>query len=470
MAPKFPLIELDTTLFDLYSIDGGNPDEVAHVIALAPPFGSVSSSLPENLKYTYQSPTAPKLADGVYARICLGNGSQNHGIMSGRMELYLFDIDPSEHDVINGLTETPAAHQTDAQRVYDCLIPSQRPKLEFISDPSNFKPNPGVRISPYPPLDFLDNHPCIIPQEVHYQLLSKRDLALSNLPTPQTDIIDGSLLPHDVENDQTVERESKRIIDAVRAKAPPFVIKFPQSLSGQGVFVVRDEIVKAKRIRILEEEVPRMIRSLNRENASMKPVSLLLQQLIDGDTNNLSLFITKNGRPICLSCAEQYLDEDGLYRGSIIDYQRQSELESRFKATIDKIAAHVHKRGFYGPMGGDIMTDSEGNQYVVDLNVRITGDYMMGALKGHFFERRGLAYSYVITPLVLLTCRDEFEENFRQEFQEGRLIIIGWVRGKGGNSGAHEYSVCSVAVGGEDKASMMALVDEINGLSLAKPS
>ncbi|MCJ1278043.1 hypothetical protein MMC21_005857 [Puttea exsequens] len=466
-----PLIELDRTLYDLYSLDGGNPNDVAHVIALAPhPKGSVSSSLPDNAKYTFQSPMAPKLDKDIWARITLGNGSQNHAFMSGSIPLYLFDIDPAEHDVVNGLVESPPTAQADAHRVYNCLVPSQRPRLAFIPNPTGFKLDTGVKASPYPPLDFIDNHPCVVSQDVHYGLLSKRDLALSGLPTPHTEVIDGKLSPAEVHDEKIVEAEAQRIIQAVRDRALPFVIKFPQSLAGQGVFVVHDEATKAERIRLLKTEVPRMIRALTPVNAHLQPVSLLLQQLITSDTNNLSLFVTKAGRAIFVSCAEQFLDKEGIYRGSILDYHRQDELEALYRPTIEKVVAHVYKQGFYGPMGADVMTDCKGNQYVVDLNVRLTGDYMMGPLRGHFFERRGLGFSYLITPLVVLGNRDLFEEKFAQELVDGRIVIVGWARGKSGPGGRFEYSVCSVAAGGRDRADVLELVDRINALALAKPT
>ncbi|KAI4170272.1 MAG: hypothetical protein LQ346_008879 [Caloplaca aetnensis] len=471
MRQPLPLVELDQTLYDLYSLDGGNPNEIAHVLALAPhPHGSVSSSLPANTKYTVQSPMAPKLDKDIWARICLGNGSQNHAFMSGPISLHLFDIDPPEQDVADGEVESPPAAQTDAHRVYSCLIPSQRPRLSFIPSPAEFKPGAAVKVSAYPPLDFIDDHLCVVSQDVHYGLLSKRDLALSGLPTPPTDVIDGRLSPAEVQDENAVKVESRRIIQAVRDRPLPFVIKFPQSLAGQGVFVIRDHATKASRIQLLETEVPRMIRNLTSSNSHLSPVSLLLQDLVPSDTKNLSLFVTQKGRAVFISCAEQFLDEEGIYRGSILDYQRQEEFEAQHRLTIDQIAAHVHKHGFYGPMGADIMTDQTGKQKIVDLNVRLTGDYMMGPLRGHFYDRRGLGFSYLITPLVILGDRNQFEAKFARELMDGHIIVVGWARGKLGRSGRTVYSVCSVAVGGQDRAGVLELVDRINALALAKPS
>ncbi|KAI4088773.1 MAG: hypothetical protein LQ344_005826 [Seirophora lacunosa] len=471
MRQPFPLVELDRTLYDLYSLDGGNPKEIAHVLALAPhPHGSVSSSLPANTKYTVQAPNAPKLDKDIWARISLGNGSQNHAFVSGPISLYLFDIDPPEQDVIDGVVESPPTAQTDAHRVYSSLIPSQRPRLSFIPSPGSFKPEPGVKISAYPPLDFIDDHPCVVSQDVHYRLLSKRDLALSGLPTPPTEVIHGALSPAEAQNENLVKVETQRIIQAVRDRPLPFVIKFPQSLAGQGVFVIRDSATKASRIQLLETEVPRMIRKLTSSNAHLSPVSLLLQDLLPGHPKNLSLFITPKGRAVFISCAQQSLDDDGIYRGTMVDYERQSELEAQHRVIIDQIAAHVHKHGFYGPMGADVMMDSNNDQKIVDLNVRLTGDYMMGPLRGHFFDRRGLGFAYLITPLVILGDKDQFEEIFARELMDGRIVVLGWARGKVGRSGKTVYSACSVAVGGKDRLSLQELLDRINALALAKPS
>ncbi|ORY13601.1 hypothetical protein BCR34DRAFT_561786 [Clohesyomyces aquaticus] len=296
--------------------------------------------------------------------------------------------------------------------------------------------------------------------------MSKRDLAFSGLPTPRTEVIEGRLSPSDVLDDKLVEAEAQRILQAVKDKPTPFVIKFPQSLAGQGVFVIKDEAKKAERMRLLEIEVHRMIRRLTPDNAYLEPVSLLLQDCIEGDTRNQSIFVTKTGRAEFVSTAEQFLDAEGIWRASILDYERQGELERLYRPVLDKVAAYVHSKGFYGPMGCDVMTGSEGNQYVVDLNVRLTGDYMMGPLRGHFYERRGLRYSYLITPLAVLGNRDLFEERFRDELVDGRMIIVGWSRGK---FGRHEYSICSVVIGGRDHEHVLELADRVNAIALPKP-
>lgn len=463
-----PLVELDRTLYDLYALDGNNPDEVAVMLALVPPISPVSSALPESKKYPFQSPARPNLDKDLFARICLGNAAQNHGIAVGPMRMYFFDIDPPEYDVANNLVESPPGPRTDAADVFSCLVPSQRPNLSFISSPSTFQADPGVQISPYPPQDFLDTHPTILSQESHYRLLSKRWLALSGLPTPKTILLDSNLTPADVLDDAKIAAETDRILTALRSHPVPFVIKFPQAVAGQGVFVIRDaaSLAAAERAGRFAEEIPRMLRSVREDNAHLRVASLCLQDVVEGGTTrNLSIFVTKEGgRAVFLSCCEQFLDENGIWRSSIIDYERQEEFEGMYRGIMDQIAAYVHKRGFYGAMGGDVMTDGEGRQFVVDLNTRITGDVVMGPLRGHFYERRGLRYSYIISPIVMMGTKERFEKMFWPELMSGRLIICGWVRGRGGFFGKHEYSVGSVLLGGKDMEELLELVDRVSAV------
>jgi hypothetical protein len=464
----YPQVKLDWTLHDLYSLDGGNPDKTAIVMSGPIPFGSVSSSLPYNTKYVYQSPAAPNLGRDVYARLGLGNGTQNHFFSAGPMNVYLFDIEHPKYDVDNNCVENPPSHHTDAFRVYDVLVPEHRPKVHFIPKHDELKLEADVRVNPYPPMDFLDAHTCIMDQEKHYGLLSKRDLALSDLPSPKTKVFDGQLTAEDAKDDAKVEQEVERFVQAVRAEPLPFVLKFPQSVTGQGVWFISSAEKLEGRMALLRKEVAGMIRSMTPENEHLNVVSLLFQQLVvDGRTNNMSFFITPTGRPVFASCCEQIMDSAGIWKGSTIDYDRQAELEEEFGPLIKKVAAHVYKQGFTGGMGFDCMTDKEGNQLVVDMNVRLTGDFFMGPLKS-FYKSRGMRYSYFISPLAYAGDRDSFEKKFDEELKAGRMIILGWCRGKVRETGS-TYSICSFSIGGANMEEMFELGERVYAAALPRP-
>ncbi|KAL8706385.1 MAG: hypothetical protein Q9201_000530 [Fulgogasparrea decipioides] len=96
----------------------------------------------------------------------------------------------------------------------------------------------GVKVSSCPLLDFIDNYPCVVSKDVHYRLLIKRNLAFPGLPTPHIEFIEGALSPTEVRDDKALETEAQRITRVGRDHDPAFVIEFPQSLAGKGIFVV----------------------------------------------------------------------------------------------------------------------------------------------------------------------------------------------------------------------------------------
>jgi hypothetical protein len=318
-------------------------------------------------------------------------------------------------------------------------------------------------------MDFVDAHPVIVDQEAHYGLLSKRDLALSHLPTPATKVIDCRLTARDAENEKNVEAEIERFVQAVRFEPLPFVVKFPQSVTGQGVWIIHNEDQREGRIELLQKEVGAMIRALTPENEHLNVVSLLLQELVvNGRTNNMSFFITPTGRPQFVSCCEQILDEKGQYKASTICYDHQKDFELEFRDIIKKVTAHVYSKGFTGGMGFDVMTNEKGEQLVVDMNVRLTGDFFMGPLQTHY-QSRGMGYSYLIGNAGFAGDRDSFEELFRKELSNGEMIIIGWCRGKVRQTG-DVYSMLSLSIGGRNMEEMLDLGARVEQICLPRPT
>ncbi|KAK6845897.1 hypothetical protein PG987_001085 [Apiospora arundinis] len=79
-----------------------------------------------------------------------------------------------------------------------------------------------------------------------------------------------------------------------------------------------------------------------------------------------------------------------------------------------------------------------------------------------------MRYSYIISPLVMVGNRERFEDMFWPELLDGTLIIVGWVRGRGGLFGKHEYSVGSLMLGGKDVDTLMKLVDRVNAVGYSR--
>lgn len=61
----------------------------------------------------------------------------------------------------------------------------------------------------------------------------------------------------------------------------------------------------------------------------------------------------------------------------------------RFSALMNKVGALLFARGYYGPVGVDVLEDAHDGQWVVDMNVRTPGSLPVGVLNGTFLNKTG---------------------------------------------------------------------------------
>ena len=120
--------------------------------------------------------------------------------------------------------------------------------------------------------------------------------------------------------------------------------------------------------------------------------------------------------------------------------------------------------GYWGPAGADIMTDANGRQLVIDLNVRVSGSHPLGALRG-LFMRLGLNVAILAHWMPRLT-KDEFEEEFREELLRfGSIVVNGWFHQRDGKT-----SMAAVTLAAEDKEKLNELVERFNKFTIAEES
>lgn len=235
-------IVLDATLRDLYTCEGGGEDiTLAFVVPTADVQTAAGLSLSK--KFTYQSPAYPINNDDLLARRFMQLIPQVLAFMAGKMPIVMFDLNQNaeEFRVLN--PESRRVHQADVYHVFDQLTPLQRPELTFVEKPSDIRFGQESRVAVFSPIDCLLQFPHVVDPEAHYEVLSKRGLALSGLPTPASEIVDTILGPAQISDPELVDSEAQRMISRIRARQPPFVIKMPQSFSGQGTFVIRTALM-----------------------------------------------------------------------------------------------------------------------------------------------------------------------------------------------------------------------------------
>lgn len=483
-----PPVELSTTLSELYSLDGGDADEVCLVYTIpAPSQRALSISCPASKKYAYQSPRSTKVGPDTTARFVLGCMSQFYGFIAGPMDLHLFDIDATKMERAYetfSWTAVERSHRVDARRTYERVQASQRARLHFIETPEQaVQLGQTKRLATVSPMDFLDHDPriTVVPQEAHWQMLSKRTLAESGLPTPPTEIIESELVrlsngaavdpvtnpfyqrglsdPYanvDFVPNKDSDKETTRMLAPLVERPLPFVVKLPHGYGGHAVFVVRDESQRQHCLDALREQLPDFL-----------PTCLLVQDLLPGKSIAVSFFVTKAGRAVFVSASEEVHNDAGSWTGGLMDYAAQDALSAQYNEIINTVAAYVYERGYYGPMGVDVMTDADGKIYVIDLNVRHTGSYTLGLMKKHFLENQGLPFGGLLTPIPIMGDRDQFERRFTDEIDSGRLVITAWCHGKAAG-GLVTYSAAGMIAGAETREQLLEFMDRLNAITIKR--
>lgn len=452
-------IVLDTTLHDLYSLDE-NPDKDVVLVYASPAVEEqLTPSIPLSTRFVYQSPQLVPRNHDAFARRSLIAVPQLYGFIAGKMPLILFDINEAEGEVVPRASSSPSmlSHRADTFRTLEHLSPCQKPELSFMHDPHDIFLPTGAKVAILNPMDCLLHLSHTVDPDTHYQLHSKAALALSALPTPESQVIETRLQPDQIHDGGDLGAEVARMIGPVLERIIPFVVKMPQACAGQGIFLVRTEFDQRDMSGVLAMELKRLLPMLNETNKHLRPIRFVIQKMVPGEAVALSLFITKGGRAIFTSCCKQIIDESGHWTGAFISYRRQDQLRHQYAGIIDRLARYMYEQNYYGPLGADVMTNQDGQQLIIDLNVRVSASHPLGFLKGHFSTRRKLNEAVLFFPLYLSCRRDEFEQAFKREFNNGSLVIASWCHHRDGVT-----SVTGLALAAEDSKQLSEFIDRVN--------
>ncbi|KAJ5326049.1 uncharacterized protein MYU51_010811 [Penicillium brevicompactum] len=257
------------------------------------------------------------------------------------------------------------------------------------------------------------------------KLLSKPALALSGLPTPKTIIIETQIKPVQVHDPCAVNAEVRRMLLPLYKKGIPFVVKLPQANSSEGTLVLKSEHDRQRAGEVLKDEIRRMIHDLHPKNHHLNPCSLVFQDFVEGDCMAMSLFVTQSGRWVFIGCCNQRFFDSGLWAGGCISYLEQPQLKANFTEIGNEVAEYLHDQEYFGPVGVDIIVDSNGNSFIIDMNIRVSGTYHLGCLRSHFVER-GLFEVLLVSSIDLEGRKHEFQQFFENEVVEGSMLFTSW--------------------------------------------
>ncbi|KAL8826827.1 MAG: hypothetical protein Q9191_003564 [Dirinaria sp. TL-2023a] len=473
---ELPQITLDTTLAELYNRDGpvdNSHGQLALLLGVANSEVAPTSKLARNTKFLYQDSTfsktpeeiAPQQQEEIEKNVAVKYLSlipQHDAFAAGNMPVILFDLGSSG--------ETFNHSKKEAERTISNLIAAQRPKMLFFSIPSQISMEEhGINcLATKTAFDEVEGLPLALDLDTHYFLNSKAALCNSGLPRSGIGRI---AIPSACTGSRGkwLEKQIARIISRISSQRLPFVLKNQQTLGGGGTFLVSSpEDLRELQDTLSARILPKLLSQVNSSNAHLKPATLILSDMIINPISDcgLTFFVTKSGECVFLSLTQQVVDSTKAWIGSTISYTEQESFKKRFTPIMNQIGAWLSGYGYYGPCGADILEsapregDSSGltELNIVDLNVRTSGSLVLGLMRTHFSEQRGLhkASSFSITAEM---SRDTFMSKFERRFCEGRMVIVSWYEDS--ESGVSYGNVLIGAPDGKTLEDEVAQVKEI---------
>ncbi len=163
---------------------------------------------------------------------------------------------------------------------------------------------------------------------------------------------------HSKEIIEFIDCNQARVLERV---VPPCVAKLSHGYAGLGNFFIRNAFDES----MMREQVDRQW-----SNATIV-VSELIENIVS-DTG-LQFYLRKDGSVVWLGLTQQRFNQKSRWCGGVFSATEQGEGPERYKSMIEATASFLHEHDYFGLVGIDVLTDANGQQFLVDANPRLTG-------------------------------------------------------------------------------------------------
>jgi hypothetical protein len=418
-AALFPRVTLDRTFADLY---GDKKDSLILSTQMLNRY--VDAQGGGHPKYYYHDMAVADKSQGgegtrrdildVYMR-----GQRNTFVCGNMLVLTFFSGTPND----------PNDDKLDIMCTMNGLNLNQQPRLAFCCSPKPIKLPRDKLLVPALPVDCISQHRLLIDPDIHYVITSKRGLALSGLPNPKSNLLDFETRGQATEDEKSLHAE--KVLRVIQEHELPFAVKLQQTISGYGTFIINSENTRVDAIAKLKSILPSSLSKVAPKNINLHPATVIVSELTPSDGSiALSFFVKPDGEVFFISGSWQNFEDAHHYDGCCINYSEQDKFRDEVSGLLDKVAKFVYDKGYYGPIGLDVLkSKSTGELIVVDLNARPCASHVVGLLRGHF-EKRGLQWACLKEMVKVPFTRKEFFDVMREEIASGRLVIVAWCEDK----------------------------------------
>jgi hypothetical protein len=341
--------------------------------------------------------------------------------------------------------------EADLEDTLQVISPSTRYKAFFSHSSTSLAELVGdATVIPLLPSDDFVSFKHHVDPDTHYDVLSKRAIAFSGLPTPAARLIDFAPTP-----DTSIDAVITSALSTVQAQTIPFVLKLNSTWGSLGVYVIDSETSLAAAIKDVEPLLRDSLPSLNATNAHLHPFTLVLMDYVSGPCSAVNFYVRGDGTAKFSSATTQIF-EDEMWSGGYIEYSAQSDFAKTYDAVLQQTAHYLMSRGYSGPCGVDIITDEGGKHHVIDINARPTGTFVLGCLRKHFVDGLGIGFASLMICIEFRGTMLSFRKRFKENLGKGLTIVLAWhedmERGK---------AYASLVIGAESKNDLQDRVKQV---------
>lgn len=157
----------------------------------------------------------------------------------------------------------------------------------------------------------------------------------------------------------------------------------------------------------------------------------------------VQFYLRKNGNAVWLGFTQQRFDEAGKWSGGCFSADQQERYFDDLAKMIQPAAEYLHAKGYFGVVGIDVVTNGDGEQFLVDVNPRLTGitPFLMAS---RMFAEKGLSEGVYFASFKFNGSLDQLTEkaeSFAHKEPLTRVVVLSAFEDPSG-----QYTTCHLSI------------------------
>lgn len=225
---------------------------------------------------------------------------------------------------------------------------------------------------------------------------------------------------YEIHSKEVIEHIQCAQADILSSVIPPCIVKLSHGYAGLGNFHINSAADET---------------AMRRELANHWPTAkLIINSVIENIVGDFGLqfYLNRDGDAVWLGFTQQQFNDQLKWCGGSYSADLQKEMFDQFCEMIEPAANYLHSVGYFGVVGIDLLKDTAGRLFLVDVNPRLTGisPFLMAS---RIFAEDGLLHGvYRASCLFSGSMKQLFEA--AENVEGAQVVVLSAVEKAGGHT------------------------------------